>query len=272
MTGRPRPEIDLMTDRAHSARIYDYFLGGKTNYAADRAVGDAVIGIAPGIRNVARANRAFMHRTTHLLADHHGIRQFLDIGAGIPTPPNLHEIAQGIAPESRIVYVDNDPIVLAHARALMVGDPRGRTAYVEADVRRPRTILEAPELVETFDRSRPIALSLFAVLHFIDDDEVAYGAVRQLVDALAPGSFVSLTSATSDFYGENAEEGLAAYRDGGVNVKPRSRAEIERFLSGLELLEPGLAMVHEWRGGTDLGTARSPDENVVLYAAVARKP
>ncbi|MEJ3658987.1 SAM-dependent methyltransferase [Actinomycetes bacterium KLBMP 9759] len=265
------PEIDLMTDRAHSARIYDYFLGGKTNYAADRAVADAILEMVPATRTAARSNRAFMRRATHLLARDHGIRQFLDIGTGIPTTPNLHEIAQAVAPESRVVYVDNDPIVLAHARALMIGDPRGRTTYIDADARNPRAILEAPELADVLDLTRPIALSLFAVVHFIDD-EVAYSAVAQLVDAIAPGSYLALTAATDDFQPARADRATAVFRDGGINVRSRSRAEIERFFAGLELLEPGLVEAHRWRPGDEIGTVDVPVGDVFGYGAVARKP
>ncbi|MEJ3658988.1 SAM-dependent methyltransferase [Actinomycetes bacterium KLBMP 9759] len=265
-------EVDLMTDRAHSARIYDYFLGGKTNYAADRAVGDAMLAMAQTVRSGARANRAFMHRATRHLAGELGIRQFLDVGTGIPMSPNLHEIAQAVAPESRVVYVDNDPIVLAHARALMIGDPRGRTTYIDADARNPRAILEAPELADVLDLTRPIALSLFAVVHFIDDDETAYGAVGQLVEALAPGSYLALSSATRDFHVDTAEEAIAVYRDAGVNARPRSRAEIERFFSGLEMQDPGLVLVHKWRSTADIATTGIDDADVYVYGAVARKP
>ncbi|MEJ3658989.1 SAM-dependent methyltransferase [Actinomycetes bacterium KLBMP 9759] len=263
-------EIDLMTDRAHSARVYDYFLGGKTNYVADRVVGDAILALTPAIRPATKANRAFMHRATHALAHDHGIRQFLDIGTGIPMSPNLHEVAQSVAPGSRVVYVDNDPIVLAHARALMVGTPQGRTAYIAADARNPRDIIESPELAEVLDRSQPIALSLIALVHFLDDDD-AYGAVRQLVDFLPSGSFLALTAASDEHHTDIADEGASTYRSSGITVRPRHRAEIERFFAGLELLDPGLVPVHRWRPDGDLLPNGTHDEDIGIYGAVARK-
>ncbi|WP_232662383.1 SAM-dependent methyltransferase [Pseudonocardia sp. TRM90224] len=270
MTDHRWHDIDLMTDRAHSARIYDYLLGGKTNYAADREAAEALLALTPTIRATAQANRAFMRRATHHLAHDHGIRQFLDVGAGIPTAPNLHQVAQAVLPESRVVYIDNDPIVMAHARALMIGDRRGRTAYIEADVRDPGAIIEAPELAETLDVSEPIALSLFALLHFLEDDD-AYNAVRELVDFLPSGSFLSLTAASDEFNTEIAHRSATAVRDHGINVRLRSMAEIERFFAGLDLLEPGLVQVHRWRPDGDLPSAASLDAGIDIYGGVARK-
>ncbi|MEJ3658986.1 SAM-dependent methyltransferase [Actinomycetes bacterium KLBMP 9759] len=268
-------EIDLMIDRAHSARMYDYYLGGKTNYAADRAVADEAMKLFPAARISTRANRAFMHRAVHHLAADHGIRQFLDIGTGIPTTPNLHEIAQSVTPDARVVYVDNDPIVLAHARALLVGDPRGTTEYIAADLRDPDSITGSSELRAVLDLSRPVALTMIAIVHFVEDD-VAYAAVRQLVDLLPSGSFLALSASTADFDPEAGAGVTERYRSGGVPLHLRSHAGVATFFTGLELLEPGVTQVHKWRPeqggfGIGFGSRSVPDRDVPTYGAVARK-
>ncbi|MFI0163515.1 SAM-dependent methyltransferase [Streptomyces sp. NPDC017095] len=256
-------EID--TTRPHPARVYDWYLGGKDNYPVDEELGRRIASIDGGAApRTARANRAFMRRTTRALA-HTGIRQFLDIGTGIPTEPNLHQIAQSVAPDARVVYVDNDPIVLAHANALLRGTAQGVTEYVQADARDPRTILERAAGV--LDFGRPVALSLIALLHFVADDDGAHDLVATLVDALAPGSALVLSAMTADFEPENVRQGIAAYAAGGVTLVARSRAEVGAFFQGLELLEPGIVPVADWR----------PDEPpadgapVSLYGAAALK-
>ncbi|WP_232662382.1 SAM-dependent methyltransferase [Pseudonocardia sp. TRM90224] len=274
MTEPPPPEIDLMTDRPHSARIYDYYLGGKTNYAVDREVGDIAIASFPPIRTSARANRAFMRRAVRHLAEEHGIRQFLDLGTGIPTSPNLHEVAQAVHPDARVVYVDNDPIVLAHARALLYGTRVGRTAYLDADIRVPGAVAEAPELRETLDLTQPVALTAFAIVHFIEDDDIAYPLISQLMDLLPSGSFLALTSGTDEFATTTNTTGSDAYRKKGIPITTRRTPAVERFFTGLELLDPGVTRVHRWQPEHELGTESGAalDELVHLIGGVGRKP
>jgi len=269
VTGTEPAVRRIDTTRPHPARVYDWYLGGKDNYPVDEELGRQIMAIDDGAPRAARANRWFMQRATRLLVRQEGIRQFLDIGSGIPTEPNLHQIAQSAAPESRVVYVDNDPIVLAHAEALLRGTPEGATDYVQADARDPRRILE--QAVEVLDFDRPVALSLIALLHFVADEDGAYELVDTLVGALAPGSCLVLSAMTADFEPENVRRGIAAYTAGGMTLVARSRDETARFFTGLELLDPGIVSVADWRpepaeGESDLG--RGP---VSLYGAVGRK-
>ncbi len=262
--------VDLKTDQPHSARIYDYFLGGKDNFPADRAAAEqALIGF-PTARTGARENRAFLRRVTRFLAAQRGIRQFLDIGTGIPTSPNLHEIAQAAVPDARVVYADNDPIVLAHARALLASTPQGRTAYIDADLRDPAAILASTELRDTLDLARPVALSLIAVFHFIPDEADPYGIAARLLDALPSGSYLALSHATADF-DPGAEELAATYRARGVSMTMRGRAAVERFFAGLELVEPGVVAAQRWRPD-DPTLAGVADAEVSGYGGLARKP
>lgn len=267
MTGTESAGRRIDTSRPHPARVYDWFLGGKDNYPVDEELGRQMEAGAP---RAARANRWFMHRTTRLLAREAGIRQFLDIGSGIPTEPNLHQIAQSTAPDARVVYVDNDPIVLAHAAALLHGTPEGATEYLQADARDPRAILEQAAQVLDFDR--PVALSLIALLHFIADEDGAYDVVETLVDALAPGSCLVLSAMTADFEPEEVRQGIAAYAAGGVTLVARSQAEVGGFFKGLDLVEPGIVSVADWR--PELAEDESPlgPGPVSLYGAVGRKP
>ncbi|MEU3830418.1 SAM-dependent methyltransferase [Streptomyces sp. SID486] len=261
------PDIQYIdTTRPHPARVYDWFLGGKDNYPVDEQLGRQIAAIDGGAPKAARANRAFMRRTTRALAAETGIRQFLDIGTGIPTEPNLHQIAQSVIPDARVVYVDNDPIVLAHAGALLRGTPEGVTEYVQADARDPRSILERASGV--LDFGRPVALSLIALLHFVADEDGAHDLVTTLVDALAPGSALVLSTMTADFEPENVQRGIAAYAAGGVTLVARSHAEVGTFFQGLDLLEPGIVSVADWRPGSE----RADDGPVSLYGAVGRKP
>ncbi|AKN74218.1 MULTISPECIES: SAM-dependent methyltransferase [Streptomyces] len=265
MTGTgPEIQDTIDTTRPHPARVYDWFLGGKDNYPVDEELGRRIAAMDGDAPKAARANRAFMRRTTRALAAESGIRQFLDIGTGIPTEPNLHQIAQSVAPDARVVYVDNDPIVLAHAEALLRGTPEGVTEYVQADARDPHTILERAARV--LDLDRPVALSLIALLHFIADEDGAHDLVDTLVGALAPGSFLVLSAMTADFEPENVRKGIAAYAAGGVTLVARSHAEVGAFFTGLRLLEPGIVPVAEWR------PEDAPDGPVSLYGGVAVKP
>jgi hypothetical protein len=259
------------TSVPHPARRYSYWLGGKDHFAADRASGDAIAAAFPAVVDLARGNRAFLGRSVRLLAES-GVRQFLDIGTGLPAPNNTHEVAQRIAPESRVVYVDNDPIVMAHAQALLVGDPRGRTSYLEADVRDPDAILKHPALRDTLDLDRPVGLLLVAILHFVQDDEQVAGIVRRLVDALPSGSYLVLSHGTMDF---STPEGVVAYEQmyaaGGTDVRARPKAALTQYLDGLELVEPGIVAVADWRPD-DPAAPTVVSRDLGIYGAVGRKP
>ena len=263
--------VELRTDIAHSARIYDYFLGGKDNFPADRAAAEQIRQAFPDVPHAARQNRGFLVRAARYLVGEVGIRQFLDIGTGIPTSPNLHEVTQEIAPETRVVYVDNDPIVLAHARALLVSAPEGRTAYLDADLRDPDRILNSAEVRDTLDMGRPVALSLVAICHFIPEENDPLGIVRKLVDALPSGSALVLTYLTADFAPENVAKLAQVYRSQGIPITPRSRDEVLQFFEGLDLVDPGLQPLHRWRPDETTPTDLT-DAQVGGYAGVAIKP
>jgi len=257
------PNIDISV--AHQARVYDYWLGGKDNFAADREVGDKAVQAYPDLAVAARANRAFLGRAVRFLAAEAGIRQFLDIGTGIPSENNTHEVAQGVAPQSRIVYVDNDPIVLAHARALLTSIPEGRTAYLDADANDPDAILA--RAAETLDFSQPVAITLLLILHVIKDP---YALTSRLVDAVPPGSYLAISVPASDIQPEAYAEAARRLNEGvpGVTAAHRGHAEVTRFFDGLELLEPGVVPVNYWRpgpGGPD------PARELAAYAAIGWK-
>ena len=259
--------VEIDTSVAHPARVYDYILGGKNNFAADQAAARAALAANPALGTAMRENRAVMRRMTAFLAGEAGIRQFLDIGTGLPTSPNLHEVAQERAPSARVVYVDNDPIVLAHARALLTSSPEGATAYLEADLREPDTILAAAR--QTLDFSQPIALMLLGILHFIPDSDQPHDVVARLVAALAPGSYLAIQHPTADFYPPGAGT-AAAYQRAGIAFQYRTREEFARFFTGLELLPPGIVPMAEWRAESEPGPRPAPAE-ASAYAAVARK-
>ncbi len=261
---------DLRADQPHSARMYDYFLGGEDNFPADREAAEKVIAAFPSVRITAVENRSFMARAVRYLAAEAGIHQFIDLGTGIPTSPNLHEVAQRAAPDARVVYADNDPIVLAHARALLASGAAGRTAYLNADVRELDTILTAAELHDTLNLSRPVAVSLLAVMHVIPDDQDAYGLVRRIVDALPAGSYLTLTHGTADFDPVGDRRARSSHAAGGIPSQARCRAEVERFFAGLELVEPGVQVVHRWRPDTEVVDGLN-DADVALYGGVGRK-
>ncbi|KPI08301.1 protein of unknown function DUF574 [Actinobacteria bacterium OK074] len=263
-TGFGAGRID--TSKPHSARMYDYYLGGKDNYPVDWEAADKVIALLPETRNIARANREFMHRAARFVAER-GVDQFLDVGTGIPTAPNLHQVVQEVTPAARVVYADNDPIVLRHAEALLHSTPEGRTAYVHADVRDPGQVLAYAR--EHLDFDRPVALSLVSLLHFVTDDADPYGIVRQLLEPLAPGSYFVVTHVAGDVNPEVFKKTDVVYHKGGIQTKVRSRDEFQAFLDGLELCEPGVVTVPRWRPD-DRMTIR--DERIPMYGAVARKP
>ncbi|MET9177465.1 SAM-dependent methyltransferase [Kitasatospora aureofaciens] len=258
--------VELQLNVPHSARMYDYFLGGFTNFAADREAAGHVLASASWVRDAARANRAFMRRSTRILA-RTGIEQFLDIGTGIPTSPNLHEVAQGVRPRARVVYVDNDPIVLTHAQALLASTPEGRTAYVEADVTDPDGLLAEPALRETIDFDRPVALSLNALLHFVPDAAGAYELVERLKSALAPGSALVMTHVTPDFAPEEVGRIVGVYEAAGTTLQARTRAQVARFFAGWSLLDPGVVPLPHWRPDPDEPPV--PAADAAGYAAVA---
>ncbi|MFG3227667.1 SAM-dependent methyltransferase [Kitasatospora sp. NPDC048194] len=261
--------VDLRLNVPHSARMYDYYLGGFTNFAADREAAGHALAVAPWLRHAARANRAFMHRSTRALA-RAGIDQFLDIGTGIPTSPNLHEVAQGVEPRARVVYADNDPIVLTHAQALLTGTPEGRTAYIEADVTDPVGLLNAPELRAAIDFGRPVALSLNALLHFVPDARGAYELVEHLKSVLAPGSALVMTHLTAEFAPAEIGRVVGVYEAGGTALQARSRAEFARFFDGWTLLAPGIVPTPHWRPAP--GEAAVSASDASAYAAVALRP
>ncbi|MFJ4922001.1 SAM-dependent methyltransferase [Streptomyces sp. NPDC088725] len=261
---------DIDTSKPHPARMYDFYLQGKDYYEADELAAANVEVVFPTIKITARTNRQFMHRATRWLASEAGIRQFLDIGTGIPTRPNLHQVAQEIAPDAHVVYADYDPIVLRHAEALMRSTPEGRTAYIQADVRQPETILSAGKLHETLDLTRPVALSLNALLHFVPDESDPYGIVERLMDALPSGSYLALSHCTPDFAPEMWEKVAQVYRAGGIPLQVRSKEDVRRFFDGYELVEPGLTVPHLWRPDGE-SVEGATDAAVSIYAAVARK-
>jgi hypothetical protein len=263
--GAPVPALD--TEHAHSARIYNYWLGGKDNYAADREAAEQAIAANPGIVSDVRANRAFLARVVHYLAAECGIRQFLDIGTGLPTASNTHQVAQAAAPAARVVYVDNDPVMLVHARALLSSTPEGATAYLDADLRETPAILT--EAAQTLDFGQPIALMLLIILHMIPDADDPYGIVRTLVEALPGGSYLVLAHPASDIRAAKMAEMTRRVnqRMSGPPATMRDRAAITRFFDGLDLLEPGVVQPQQWRPEPG---ALSPAQ-VTAWCGVARK-
>jgi SAM-dependent methyltransferase len=241
-TRRPR---DFDVSVAHPARVYNYWLGGKDNFAADREAGDRVIAAQPGIVAGVRANRAFLRRAVRFLTEQAGIRQFLDIGTGIPTRDNTHEVAQAVAPESRVVYVDNDPLVLSHVRALLTSKT-GVTAYIDADLRDTGRILA--DAARTLDFSQPVAVMLLLIMQFIPDSEDPYGIVTELMRAVAPGSYLVLSQPARDIDAEAGEEAVRRYNEQvSTRQTHRTLAEISRFFEHLELVPPGVVPLNQWR-------------------------
>jgi S-adenosyl methyltransferase len=263
------PGIDL--SRPHTARMYDYLLGGKDNFAIDRDTMEAGLRSWPGARVYARENRKFLARAVEYLAREAGIRQFLDIGTGLPSANNVHEVAQRATPDSRVAYVDNDPLVLAHAQALLTSGPSGRTAYIHADLRDPEKILAHPAVRGTLDFSEPIALMLVAILHFIPDEDDPGAIVSALMSALAPGSYLVSSHVTAELDPDSIHGMERAYRAGGLWAGARTAADFGRlFFSGLELVSPGLVLISDWRPTGD--QPPPPASEVSSNGAVARKP
>ena len=248
------------------ARMWNYWVGGKDHFAADREAASRVAEAMPSLPLVARSVRKFLISAVHSLAAEHGIRQFLDLGTGLPTADNTHEVAQRVAPESRIVYADYDPSVLAHARALLTSTPEGRTDFIQADLRDTGTILGAA--ARTLDLSKPVAILLLAVLHFIPDSDDPYGIVRTLMDAVPSGSYLVIVHAPSDLDPEEMAEQARRYNASGAErMRPRSREEISRFFDGLELVAPGVAPLSDW-----LPPGQASVASGKAIAGIARKP
>jgi len=251
------------------ARVYDYWLDGKDNFAADRVVGEETIAVFPGIRLSAQANRAFLRRTVRHLANAEGIRQFLDIGTGLPTADNTHEVAQGVASDSRVVYVDNDPLVLAHARALLTSSADGVTAYLDADLRDTGTILE--DAAQTLDLTRPVGVMLLAMLHYIPDLDEARHIVERLMGAVPAGSFLVMSHAGTDLLPDDVaafEKSLNAHLPADQHHVARPRDVVTSFFDGLQLLKPGLVRVSDWRPES----AEEAATPTILWGGVGRKP
>jgi trans-aconitate methyltransferase len=257
----------LDTGTAHIARVYDYWLGGKDNFAADRAAGDEALEAFPGLISSVRANRAFLARVVRYLARERGIRQFLDIGTGIPASSNTHEVAQSIAPEARVVYVDNDPMVLAHARALLASGPHGVTDYIDADLRDTAKIIEAA--ARTIDFTKPVAVMLIAVLHLIPDSDDPRQIIAQLMAAVPPGSTLSISHVPNDMHtGAMAAMSDRLNRLLAQSSTYRSRAEVTAFFDGLDLVEPGVTPIQQWHPATK----QEANAVAAMWGAVAIKP
>jgi hypothetical protein len=269
------PALTFDPDRPDPARRYDRWLGGKDNFAADRRSADEIKRILPSIEVAARENRKFLHRAVHYLAADCGIRQFLDIGTGLPMSPNVHEVAQTVDPACRVVYVDHEPLVGAHARALLTSTPPGVSTFLAASLLQPKEILASPILRDTLDLTRPVGLLLVAVLHFIVDSDQAGTAVRELISALPPGSYVVLSHATVDPLSNGVRQELSALARPGAGhgpFRPRSYAELAVFLDSLDMVEPGLVSTVRWRPDRDPAATEIGDADAVCYAAVARLP
>ncbi|MFC4494406.1 SAM-dependent methyltransferase [Streptomyces ovatisporus] len=258
--------LRIDTSRPHTARVWNYWLGGKDNYEVDRETGDQIRRLHPGIGEYARADRRFLGEAVSYLAREAGIRQFLDIGTGLPTADNTHEVAQRVAPESRVVYVDNDPIVLVHAQALLTGTREGSTHYLDCDLRDVDTILE--RAAETLDFGRPVGLILLGVVIFVEDDEESYGIVRRLLDALPSGSHLALSHTVTSPGMPDVDDAVAFWNANGTpKLTQRTPEQIERYFDGLELLEPGVVSCSRWQPGSSLD---APD--VAMFGGVGRKP
>jgi hypothetical protein len=265
--GGPIDLARLNTGVPHPARIYDVWLGGKDNFAADRAAAAAALEAFPSAIRSIQANRAFLARAARYLVQEAGIRQILDIGTGLPSANNTHEVSQAIAPDTRVVYVDNDPIVLRHAEALLTSTKPGGTSYIDADLRNPAAILG--EAARTLDFSRPIGVMLIAILHFIGPGDHPYEIVRTLMDAVPPGSYLAISHIASDILPEELAAFARSYNErSGKKLVLRDRDEVARFFDGLELADPGLTQISSWRPVSDLEVAAQ----ATAWGGVARKP
>jgi O-methyltransferase involved in polyketide biosynthesis len=251
----------------HIARVYDYFLGGKDNFPCDREAAALILKGNPGMRDTCREQREYLRRAVRQVTGL-GIRQFIDIGTGLPTQENTHEVAQAIAPETRVAYIDNDPIVMAHARVLMADRHHGRTVFIRADVREPETLLADPALVDLIDFEEPVAVLLVGLLHFLPDHEQPAAIVKTLLDAVPSGSYLVISHGTADYAPDIGKATQAAYQSSSMPCRVRTRAEVMDMLSGVELLDPGLVLLAEWHPDGEMPTGYQQ----ITYAAVGRKP
>ncbi|MFA1548962.1 SAM-dependent methyltransferase [Actinomadura chokoriensis] len=268
-SGESQQPSNVDSSVPHTARVWNYWLGGKDNYIVDRELGDQIQAVLPDIVASARADRGFLGRAVGHLAGEAGLRQFLDLGTGLPTAGNTHEVAQGIAPEARIVYVDNDPLVLTHAQALLTSTPEGATDYIESDAREPEKILE--QAAATLDFGRPVAIMMLGILNFITDDDQAHQVVDRLLDAVPSGSHLAIAHPTGEVDGEAAQQAVDMSNQAGVApMRLRSRAELESFFDGMEILEPGVVSCSRWRPAVS-DPARLP-KPVYQFCGLARKP
>jgi hypothetical protein len=262
-------EID--SSKPHAARVYDYFLGGTNNFAVDREAAQDVLQNSPSVRTAARENRAFLGRAVRYLAAEAGIRQFLDIGAGLPATASVHSVAQAVAPSARVVYADNDPLVQAHAQALLAAAPEGRTAYIRADLRDPAAILSDPVTREVLDFGQPIGLVMVAILHFVQDADNPRQILATLLDALPPGSYLAASHLTTEHDPAATAAGQRAMQRAGIAMRKRDSGEFARLaFRDLELVPPGVVLVSEWR--PDVVSPRPTAAEVNCYGGVARKP
>ena len=276
----PRRPEGVDTSVPNIARMYDYYLGGKDNFEADRVAAEKIREALPSMPISMRANRAFMVRVARFLADDRGIRQYLDIGTGLPTEPNLHQVVQQVAPSATVVYVDNDPLVLAHARALLTSSPEGTTSYLDADLRDVDAVLT--EARRSLDFSQPIAVSLIAVMQHVLDEDEAHTIIARLTEPLAPGSTLALSIPTTDSAPDEASRAIQMYRSQGVPVEARTHAQVLALFAaagGMQVQEPGVVLVHRWRPDAEAATYRMPhgriepitDAQVHMWGGVAVK-
>jgi hypothetical protein len=271
LTADELPVAEIDTSRPHPARMYDYYIGGKNHFAADRQVADAALAAWPAGRIGLRENRRFLGRAVRYLAGEAGVRQFLDIGSGLPTTSNVHEIAQEVDPSCRVTYVDNDPMVLAHARALLTSAPEGRTAYIQADLKSPLDIVTSPVVRSVLDFDEPVALILVAVLHFLQDEDKPEEILSTLLDALPSGSYLAASHLTAEHEPAGLAAGQRLYREAGIPMQIREADEFASMaFSGLDLVPPGVVLVSEWR--PDSKAPRPTPAEVSGYGGVARKP
>jgi S-adenosyl methyltransferase len=268
-TEAPAPSREIDTTVPHSARVYDYWLGGKDNFAADRALAEKITDMLPVLPAKVRANRAFLGRAVSYMAREEGISQFLDIGSGLPTARNTHQVAREATPGSRVLYVDNDPIVVAHSRALMSDNGAGHTGFLQADLRDPEAILASPAVARTLDLDQPVGLLLLAVLMFLPDTADPYGIVATLMGALPSGSCLAASHLTADFNPAGVAGLVRASEADGAPVVARSHAETEKFFSGLEIVPPGVVQITAWRA--DEGASPDDPAGDYAYAGVGSK-
>ncbi|WP_216894120.1 SAM-dependent methyltransferase [Nocardia alni] len=262
------------TTKPHEARFYDYWLGGVDHYPADRALADEIAAHVPTIRNMVRNNRAFLGRAVRYAIAELGITQFLDIGTGLPTARNTHEVAQEVDPSARIVYVDKDPLVLAHARALMASTREGKTRFIHADLHDPASILNDPMLTATLDFDRPIAITLTMIMMYFRDADDPHGIIKQLLEAVPPGSSLTISHPTADFNPAATEQAVRACEQAGIPMVPRTRAEVEKLFAGTEIIDPGVVTLEEWHpelAEVPLFEVDPDAGNSWIYAAIGRK-